>query len=65
MKKAATAGIISVLLSVLTFCTGCQYLPEALKELGNFKLKESIEIDVEPKQEFPEHCNKNVDAEKL
>jgi len=58
-----------------TFCTGCQYLPETIRELGGLKFKESVEIDLPesaqssaiPVQsgaintpEFPEHCNKDV-----
>jgi len=48
-----------------TFCTGCQYLPETIRELGGLKFKESVEIDLpgepEPAQsEFPTHCNEDV-----
>jgi hypothetical protein len=72
MKKTATITASSILLSILTFCTSCQYMPEALRELGGLRFKESVEIDIPqkasniiPQEEFPEHCDKNVDKQKL
>jgi hypothetical protein len=63
-KKGLFSIICAVMISVLTFCTGCQYVPDALKDLGKFQVKESLEIDIEPKNEFPEHCNKDDVREK-
>ncbi len=69
MKKTATVSVFGVLVSLLTFCTSCQYLPDALKEIGGLKVKESFELDFESPEnpkEFPEHCNKDdVEAKKL
>jgi hypothetical protein len=63
-KKALLTLICGFMLSILTFCTGCQYVPDLLKDLGKFQVKESLEIDIEPKSEFPEHCNKDDGREK-
>jgi hypothetical protein len=56
---------IIISLFLMSILTSCNYMPAILRELGDLKVKESIEIDLESK-EFPEHCNKNdVETKKL